>query len=68
MPREKEDYRDTLADIYARFGTAQLIPLRQVSEFVGVDERTLKKDKAFPKKKIGGRWYVTASHLARFLC
>lgn len=67
MPREKESYRDNLQLISERFGGVQLIPLKQVAEYCGADVRTLQKDKAFPVKKVAGRYFVSAVNLARYL-
>jgi len=67
MPREKEDYRENLRLIFEKFGEVQLIPLKQVAEFCGADVRSLQKDKEFPQKKLGGRYYVPAVSLARWL-
>jgi hypothetical protein len=45
-----------------------MIPIKDVSEIVGVDPRSLKADRAFPLKKIGGRYFVGATALASYLC
>ena len=63
----KELYYDNLDKIVARFGAVQLIPLKEVAEFVGCDHRTLSKTKDFPIKKLGRRYYVPAVGLARWL-
>lgn len=67
MAREKEDYQKNLLEIKDRFGEIQLLPLLQVASFCGMDYRTLLKDDAFPVKKVGGRFYVPAVGLARWL-
>jgi hypothetical protein len=67
MAREKEDYRENLRLIAERFGSVQLIPLKQAAEYCGADVRILQKDKEFPVKKIVGRYYVPAVALARWL-
>lgn len=67
MPREKENYRENLRLITEKFGTVQLIPLKQVAEYCGADVRTLQKDDDLPVKKIVGRYYVPAVGLARWL-
>lgn len=63
----KELYYDNLDKIVARFGAIQLIPLRQAAEFVGCDHRSLSKAKDLQIKKLGGRYYVSAVGLARWL-
>lgn len=67
MSREKIDTPANRQKIYETFGSIQLIPLLGVAEFCGVDVRTLKRDSTFPLKKIGGRYYVPAESLARWL-
>jgi len=67
MAREKVDFRENLRLIYERFGEIQLIPLLKVAEYCGADKRYLQKDESFPVKKIGGRYYVPAVSLARWL-
>lgn len=68
MSREKELYRENLEQVRERFGDVQLIPIKEVSEFIGVDPRSLKSDRDFPLKKIGGRYFVGATALASYLC
>lgn len=67
MAREKEDFRENLRLVSERFGDIQLIPLLQAAEYCGANYRKLKKDKLFPLKKVGGRYYVPAVGLARYL-
>ena len=63
---EKKDYRDNLERISARFN-GELIPLLDVVGYLGCDKRTLMADKTFPTKKVGGRYFVTAIALAKWL-
>ena len=63
---EKKDYRDNLERICERF-CGELIPLPEVVLFLGCDKRTLLSDKTFPSKKVGGRYFVTAVALAKWL-
>jgi hypothetical protein len=67
VPKEKEHYRENLRLISEHFGGVQLIPLKQVAEYCGTDVRSLQKDKAFPVKKLAGRYYVAAVSLASWL-
>lgn len=60
-------YEKNLENIYATFGRVALVPLLAVAEFVGMNWRTLRDDKKFPVKKIGGRYYVASVALARWL-
>lgn len=63
---KKRDYRDNLERISERFN-GELIPLPEVVVFLGCDKRTLMADKTFPSKKVGGRYFVTAVALAKWL-
>lgn len=65
--RVKEDYYDNLDGIRKRFNDTELIPLRRAAEFLGVDYRCLQGSKDFPIKRIGGRYYITAVALARWM-
>jgi chromosome condensin MukBEF MukE localization factor len=63
---EKRDYRDNLERISKRF-SGELISLPEVVGYLGCDKRTLIADKTFPSKKVGGRYFVTAVALAKWL-
>ena len=63
---EKADYRDNLERISSKF-LGELIPLLDVVSFLNCDKRTLMRDKTFPVKKVGGRYFVTAVALAKWL-
>lgn len=65
--RTKENYYEQLEQITEHFGKIQLIPLREAADFMGCDHRTLMKQKDFPIKKVGGRYYVGAVNLASWL-
>lgn len=60
-------YEKNLEKIYEKFGRGLLIPLLPVAEFVGLNYRTLLTDKKFPVKKVGRRYYVNSTALARYL-
>ena len=66
MASEKADFRDNLERIAARFN-AEMIPVREVADFLGIGLKNLNNDDTFPQKKVGGRWYVTAVALARWM-
>lgn len=66
MPREKEDFRDNLSRISERF-SGELIPYLEACEYIGCTRKQMDRDRSFPKKKIGGRYYVTVVALARWL-
>ena len=65
--REKETYREHLTEIRERFGEAELLPLRDVAKYLGVDVRSLMQDHTFPVKKLGALYKVSAVNLARWL-
>lgn len=65
--RVKEDFYDNLKRITDKFGEVELISLKRVAEYLGIDVRRLKESRDFPLKKIGGRYYVASVALARWL-
>ncbi len=66
MPREKQDFRDNLERISARF-SKELIPLKDAADYVGCDPRTLRDAKDSPVKRVGRFYYVAIVALARWL-
>lgn len=60
-------YEKNLENIYAEFGRVALIPLLAAAQFLGVNWRTLQKEKHIDVKKVGGRYYVNSVQLARWL-
>jgi hypothetical protein len=68
MPREKEDFRDNLCRVTERFPDQELIPVKDAAAFLGgISPRRLYEVKNTPCKRVGGRWYITAVALARWL-
>lgn len=67
MPREKQDFRDNLDRVGAVFPNRELIPLKEVAEWLGMNQRLLQKLADFPVKKIQQRYYVPVVGLARWL-
>lgn len=65
--RTKEDYYDILEQITNHFGDVALIPVKAVAEYLGKNEQRLRQVKDFPYKKIGGRYFITPTALARWL-
>lgn len=63
---EKKDYRDNLERLSQKFN-AELIPYMDACEYLGTTRKQLDHDKTFPKKKVGGRFYVTIVGLAKWL-
>ena len=64
---EKPMYRDNLERVLSVFGDGECIPLKKAAAWLGIEDYNLKKDRNFPLKQIGGRYYVTAVGLARYL-
>jgi len=64
---EKPMYRDNLERVSSRFGDRELIPIKDVAEFLGVKADRLRESRDFPAKKFEGRYYVTQVALARWL-
>ena len=67
MPREKEDFHDNLDRVVTAFPGRELIPLKDVADWMGMNQRLLQKLSGFPVKKIQQRYYVPAVGLARWL-
>lgn len=67
MPREKEDYRDNLEMLRAKFGDVCTIPILQVAEYTQKDVRTLKADTKFPLKQLRSSYVVPIVGLAKWL-
>lgn len=67
MPREKQDFHDNLNRVVMVFPNKEMIPLKDVAEWLGMNQRLLQKLKGFPVKKIQQRYYVTAVGLAKWL-
>ena len=67
MAREKELFRDNLARLDEQFPGKELIPIRSVTEYLGLDYRTLTESKGFPHRKVGRFIYVPKVALASWL-
>lgn len=67
MAREKELYRDYLVRLREVFGDRDIVPLKEVSAYVGMQSETLKRDKTFPVKKIGRMYMVPVIGLASWM-
>ena len=61
------EWRDQLVRLDAVFGT-ELIPLKKATAYLGLNELSVKNDKYFPIKRIGGRYYVPKIELAKYMC
>ncbi|WP_143162355.1 hypothetical protein [Sporobacter termitidis] len=64
MPREKEGYRDQLADISAFFGERRLLMISDVIRYLGRDRDYVIKRLGISHPKDG----ITTVELARRLC
>lgn len=63
---EKRDFRDNLARIANRF-QGEMISVRDAADYLGITVKALNNDNTFPQKKVGGRWYVSAVALAKWM-
>lgn len=71
MPREKEGFREQLEQLRERFPEREAINIKEAAQIIGVCDRTLKEDKSFPAKKLGGKtgpYIVPLVGLARWMC
>lgn len=64
MNRAEQKYRDNLERLSCFSG--ELIPLQSASEFLGVTPKQVRVSD-LPLTKMGGRYYVAKSTLARWL-
>lgn len=67
MPREKENFRDQLERIDAKFPDAETLTIEQVCTYLGRYRAPLLRDKTFPAKKLGGKYIIPKVALARWL-
>lgn len=63
---EKRDYRDNLERLSQKF-TGELIPYLEACNYIGCTRKQMDRDKSFPKKRVGGRYYVPVVALAKWL-
>lgn len=63
---ERKDFRDNLERLSQKF-TGELIPYLEACDYIGCTRKQMDHDKSFPKKKVGGRYYVTVVALAKWL-
>lgn len=67
MAREKELFRDNLVRLDEKFPGKELIPLLDVTKYLGLDRRTLMESNGFPSRKVGRFIYVSKVALASWL-
>ena len=65
MAREKPDYRATLELLRSTFPGRVELGMKEVSELLNRDRRTLLKDRAFPARMIGNKYSISITALAR---
>ena len=63
---EKKDYRDNLERLSQKFD-GELIPYCDALKYIGCTRKQIDNDKSFPKKKVGGRFFVSVVSLAKWL-
>ena len=64
MSREKELYRENLELIREHFGDKQLLPVKEVAEYLGINVATVRKHFHKKLKKVGRCYYMSAAILA----
>ncbi len=71
MPREKENFRDTLCSLQERFPGRETISRAEAAQVLGVAPNTMISrtniKAGFPIKRLGRRWVVPVVGLARWL-
>jgi hypothetical protein len=70
MSREKEGYREQLESLRQRFPDREAIDIKEAAKIIGVCDRTLMSNSAFPKKYANGRsgkYIVPLVGLARWM-
>lgn len=65
--REKEHFRTELDRLSALFPGREAITLAEAAGVIGCCSKTLERNKAFPKMKVGSRWVVPLVKLANYL-
>lgn len=68
MPREKEGFREQLESLTTRFPGKEAIGLPECCAILCTHRDVLLSDKAFPAKKVGGKYLIPIIALARWLC
>lgn len=65
--REAEGYRPQLELLVDMFPNRAAITINECQSAVGCDRRTLLADRTFPARKIGNKYSVSLTELARWL-
>ncbi len=65
---EKSLYHENLEQLYLHFGRdVPTVSLFRAAKYLHKDQRTLQADRTFPIRKIGKRYHVPLTGLARWL-
>lgn len=65
--RETEGYRPQLELLTDMFPARAAITVNECQTALGIDRRTLLAERKFPARKIGGKYAVPLTELARWL-
>jgi hypothetical protein len=68
MAREKVGYRDALNLIQAVYPGKSVLTMPETERLIRCDRRTLLKDSAFPVVKVGNKYIILVTELARYMC
>lgn len=65
--REKSDYRDILARLYAMYPDRGCLSISDAAKYLGVSERTVRRSETIPKIKDARRVLIPFEPFARWL-
>lgn len=67
MPRERENFRDNLESLRARFPGKEQISIPDAAQYLGVAKERLLADATFPRRVLGKHTIVVLVNFARWL-
>lgn len=65
--RDREGFRDQLQSLREQFVGQECLTLDQSSKLLGLDRAALLADKEFPAKKVGKKYIIPITQLARWM-
>lgn len=65
--RDREGFRDQLQSLREQFVGQEVLTLDQSSKLLGLDRAALLGDKDFPAKKVGKKYIIPITQLARWM-
>lgn len=64
---EIKGWRECAERISARFPDREMLSIEEAAQVVGCVKNTLLADGTFPKRRVGNRWKISISSLARWM-